>query len=743
MNYREAGAPYSAAATRFLPAKLATYLTDRGISERAAKKAGVRILGRHETQTLFPGSMADGAVPEAALLLPISDDYAVVRVVYQPEHEGPKFLCPGGQPLQVYQPPGGKNDASGPVYVVEGPFKALAVATAGVRNVLGITGVHGWHNAGTRELHPELAAELNPGREVIFAPDADVASNRQVAVASLEFLRAVEAAGCTGKLLQLPDLGDGKSGADDFIAAKGAKAFRALPAVGLHDSALASVQCLTLPFDEPGVAARFALKHAGEVGHATRDKVTSWWLFDGARWKADDGAINERVAGVVRGLVDEARAAHGDEGKACRRMAAALQRASTVRNAVFLASCDPALRIDPDKFDAAPELLGVRNGTLDLATGALRPGAREDFITKCAGAGFQPKAGAARWHKFITWVTQGDASLARFLQQLAGSCLLAYTGRREIVFLYGEGANGKSVFIEVLLELLGDYGAATRSEIIMKMRDSTNAERATPFLAVLPGLRLVVASETAEGHAIDDATIKDMTGGDRISTRANYSAPRQFRPSFRLLVRTNNLPNVRATDKGARDRILVVPFAATITERDDDKMLRERIVAEELPGVLTWAMEGLRQWRANGYRFDVPRCVELATARALRDADVTGRWLADNIILDPAQRTGDFRTPQKELTENYLQWCRENNFQPKSARGLWDYMRRHHGLEAFPSNGEHIVVGVSINAGRHADQAVARRVASNPAATVVQLQPRRAVPQVSQKAQADFPGKKG
>ena len=187
------------------------------------------------------------------------------------------------------------------------------------------------------------------------------------------------------------------------------------------------------------------------------------------------------------------------------------------------------LASNPTRSTADLWLLGCPNGTLDLRTGKRREARREDYITKKIGAEFDPKADCRQWRGFLDWATQGDVELAAFLRMLAGYALTGEVREEVMCALVGDGANGKSTFLMTLFDLLGDYAAKARSDLLVHAQGKEGAP--SPDVAALQGKRLVIVSETEDGCSLSEARIKDIVSNEVIAARRLHRDPFTFRPN--------------------------------------------------------------------------------------------------------------------------------------------------------------------------------------------------------------------
>lgn len=281
---------------------------------------------------------------------------------------------------------------------------------------------------------------------------------------------------------------------------------------------------------------------------------------------------------------------------------------------------DPAFAVTLDVWDADAFLLGTPGGTVELRTGALRASKPSEGLTKSTAVAPAKTADCPRWLAFLDEATGGDHELIRFLQQWAGYSLTADTREHALVFVYGLGGNGKSVFLNALTGILASYAATAAMDTFT----ASKADKHPTDLAMLRGARLVTASETEEGKAWAESRIKQMTGGDPISARFMRQDFFTFKPNFKLTIIGNHKPVLRNVDDAARRRFNIVPF--TRKPAEIDRQLEERL-KEEWPGILRWMIDGCLDWLENG--LVRPSSVAEATETYFADQDLFGQWLED------------------------------------------------------------------------------------------------------------------
>lgn len=328
--------------------------------------------------------------------------------------------------------------------------------------------------------------------------------------------------------------------------------------------------------------------------------------------------------------------------------------------------------------------------TIELMTGTTRPARREDHSTKCSAVAPRDMA-TPIWDGFIRRITAGDEGLASYLRRVAGYCLTGHTKEHCLFFLYGTGANGKSVFVNTLAGVWGDYAITAPMELCM----ASKTERHPTELAMLRGARLVTATETTEGRRWDEAKIKMLTGGDTITARFMRQDFFEFSPHFKLVVSGNHKPALRNVDEAIRRRIHLIPFTVTIPKAERDPDLFDKLRAE-WPGILQWAVQGCLEWRQEG--LNPPEAVRAATDDYLAAEDALALWMEECAEEDAnafettsdlftswkawAERTGEHVGTRKSfsarLEERGLRWQRT-----KHARGFWGLRIKRHDWTDF------------------------------------------------------------
>jgi putative DNA primase/helicase len=225
----------------------------------------------------------------------------------------------------------------------------------------------------------------------------------------------------------------------------------------------------------------------------------------------------------------------GDEDKraAARNYALKSQSAPRLAAMVTLAETEGEVVLPAKELDADPYLLGVKNGVIDLRTVAFRAARQEDYLTKIAGAAFDPEAKCLNWAAFLAKLFGEDEEMIKYLRRAVGYILTGLTGEEVMFVPWGIGSNGKSTFRETVFALLGDYAAGADASMLVTSR---RAGGATPDLARLHGRRLVTINETEQNALLNESRVKFITSHDIITARNLYEEPFDFTPTHKTWV---------------------------------------------------------------------------------------------------------------------------------------------------------------------------------------------------------------
>ncbi len=251
----------------------------------------------------------------------------------------------------------------------------------------------------------------------------------------------------------------------------------------------------------------------------------------------------------------------------------------------------------------------------------------EDMITRTAYVTYDPQAKCERWDKFLDEIFLSNKEMIAYMQRVVGYSMTALNTEQCMFILYGHGRNGKSKFIESIVNIMGDYAMNCPSSTFV-------AKQGNPIpndVARLKGARFVTAIESNQNVTFDESMIKQMTGGDRITARFLNKEFFEFTPTFKIFFATNHKPNIRGTDTGIWRRINMIPFGLNITEEQEDRTLGIKL-RNEASGVFNWMIEGYKQWVKMG--LCAPNSVKEATELYREEEDDIGQFISQECVKD-------------------------------------------------------------------------------------------------------------
>ena len=390
-----------------------------------------------------------------------------------------------------------------------------------------------------------------------------------------------------------------------------------------------------------------------------------WFVYNGQAWESDTG--NLKVMQLCKQLANQLMYyALSIEDENIRKTYIDFAKKWQVRRnrEIILRDAQDVHPISMSAFDTNKYLLNCKNGTLNLRTNTFHPHCSEDFVTKIAGVHYDPLARCKRWEQFVHEVMSGDVEKATFFQKCLGYALTGDTRYETMFILFGATTrNGKGTSMETFLKICGDYGKTSRPETIgMKINSSSSAP--SEDVARLAGSRFVNISEPDKKLTLSAALLKTLTGNDTINARFLHENSFEFKPQFKLFINTNHLPHVTDLTLLTSGRVKIIPFERHFEAWEQDKHLKSTFSkAENLSGILNWAIEGYQKLQETG--FDVPTSVQDATLAYHRENDKIGLFIEEQLTEDI---NGEERTAA--LYEAYRTWCYANGYYVENARNF-------------------------------------------------------------------------
>ena len=438
-------------------------------------------------------------------------------------------------------------------------------------------------------------------------------------------------------------------------------------------------------FSDVGEARTFVEQYADEVAFTV---ATDYLRYNGTYWEESEHAVTlammehtdvqlaeaeKQVEAALQNLehlgipreaaihggkkfrdsLDEAQTAAYQQYQYYSTFQAFVMKYRNVRNMTnALDAAKPIVLHNPEALDSNPMLLNTPGGTYYLPEGlnGWKPTDPADLLTKVTAV-VPSDAGKDLWEDALQLFFCGDQSLIDYVQMICGLCIVGKVYLEAMIIAYGDGRNGKSTFWNVIYKVLGSYSGNISADAL-----TVNCKRnVKPEMAELKGKRMIIAAELQEGMRLNTSVVKQLCSTDPIFAEKKFKAPFHFEPSHTLVLYTNHLPKVGASDDGTWRRLIVIPFHAKIQGSKDIKNYTQHLVDNAGGAVLSWLIEGARKVIAANYQITRPQCVLDAIGSYREGNDWLGNFINECCIVNKS-----YQEKSGELYNNYREYCIEN-----------------------------------------------------------------------------------
>ena len=423
---------------------------------------------------------------------------------------------------------------------------------------------------------------------------------------------------------------------------------------------------------------RFLERH-GETLRWCRE-TRRWHLYNGSSWVVVSNDYVKRCArGVVwmireeATLVNELRDKSSSEKEELVKKYNAWARETAKRYSLesIIDSAKGDLEISIHEFDRDPLLFNCENGTFDIRTGELLPHSAEDYVTHYCDVPYEKGFENPKWNSFLDRVVPIQ-EVRDFLKRAAGYSLTGYTNEEALFFCYGEGATGKSTFLEAQLGSAASYGRVSKFSTFLGDRDAS-AGGPREDITRLIGIRMTVCNEVNKNMRFNSALLKTLISGESYSARVPYSrASIDFEPKFKLWLSANDRPKIDYDDDAAFRRFFIVPFKVFIPPEERDRGLKNYFKADldARKAVLAWMLEGAVEWYRlgeGGMRDGLRAPLEVRAAVAEYKAVMNP--LYEFIEDECAVGCDDMGYPFEESTEHLWLAYQRNGYDIRKVKG--------------------------------------------------------------------------
>lgn len=403
-------------------------------------------------------------------------------------------------------------------------------------------------------------------------------------------------------------------------------------------------------YDDTGNADRFIDRYGNLYKYSYI--ANKFYIYDGMKWKVDDkGSIRKLIDEMIESIKNE-KVLHSEdvteeEAREVFQKYYKKTRGTQAKKNIMneLMHRRPAT---PDDFDRDDMLINVANGYIDLTSRELYKHDINKMFSQITNTDYTEKMQPAVWLDFLNDIFAGDQKVIRYIQKALGYSLTGSTREQIMFILFGKGRNGKSIFVEVISEILGDYSNNMQAKSLMvKKNDNVNTD-----IARLSKARFVTSSEPNEGFRFDEGLIKQLTGGDKVTARFLYAEEFEYTPKFKIWVSTNHKPIIRGTDDGIWRRLVLIPFDVQIPEEKVDKDLKYKLL-REAPAILNWMAEGAYMWMQEG--LEMPDKLKAAVQKYRNEMDTLGQFIEDCCKVDKYSSE-----KVSNLHQAYKTWSNDN-----------------------------------------------------------------------------------
>ncbi len=380
-----------------------------------------------------------------------------------------------------------------------------------------------------------------------------------------------------------------------------------------------------------GSAQRFKRKYTGNAIYVHELKL--WHIWNGKYWQPDTiGQLRQMVRNLAPDALLDLQSAPTDaERKIYFKEYTRLLDTRSIDHILKEAASLTGIATSAAQLDKATNYFNVQNGTLVFNDSGFQFTRHnpEHRLTKISNFSYDKDAIAPEYQNFEKLIFQNNDGLICFNRQYIAS---AISGHQEdsICFIIGEKANnGKSTYCENYFYLFGHYSQKVRCNTLANRNE--NISQARPDLLKLRGAKLVLFEEIPQGFKINDALLKDITGGDSITARNLYSGSEiTYKPQFKALLYGNHKPGINGNDEGIKRRVKYIPFEYKFSKTECDNNPKPKVLKQfkdESAGILNLLLHEYQQSRENG--FTQPREVSNATNEYLEDNDIYKTFIQD------------------------------------------------------------------------------------------------------------------
>jgi putative DNA primase/helicase len=420
-------------------------------------------------------------------------------------------------------------------------------------------------------------------------------------------------------------------------------------------------------------------------------ETSDWMVWTNDGWRKDiDGKLLRMSKHVIHELVAEAQelaaSAIGEDGEvdekkedaadALAKFARKSAQKERRKAMIDLAAVEKGVVTNFNDWDSDDWLFNCANGTLELKTQTFRERRKSDMCSKMSPVVYDPAATCPIFDKFILQCMCGDQEMVNFLQEAIGMSLTGDTSQQAVFMNIGGGQNGKGTFMEIFRYICGEGQYCKDIDFTAFVADKGGHKAShRSDIAAIRGYRFVTATESSDGHMLDEELIKHITGREPITVREIYAKPITFVPKLKLWFQSNYEPIIKGQDKGIWRRIKRIMWDYEVPDEALDFELPSKLESEAA-GVLNWALAGLARYVERG-RLSYSEKIDAATDLYRDEMDILGRFVNERLEFRPgASALG------AHIYQRYTDWCKDNGHYAQNSRRFYAEFRKRFGTNA-------------------------------------------------------------
>lgn len=353
------------------------------------------------------------------------------------------------------------------------------------------------------------------------------------------------------------------------------------------------------------------------------------------------------------------------------RLAAIKKHASNMgyanRISALLSLSQASLDSSAELFDNDPMCINLKNGYFNLQSQTFLPSDSKYMCTNVAGYNRAKEGDCPKFKEFLRKILPQD-DVREFFEQCVGMAMVGRVYEEVMVFLVGDGCNGKSTLANILSSVLGTYATSIQPDVLTTLSGC----RTPPDIAEVRGKRLVFISETEEGDTLSTKALKRLCSNEKLSVRRLYCMPECFTPSHTVFYSTNHKPRVTSSDNGTWRRIRIIPFTYQFSDKEKITDFSDKLLAEEGEQILNWCLGAAKKFIDNGMKLKTPASIMNETMEYKENEDVMAQFVNENVVIkNPSscmyEPIESRRVKSSVVYTVYKNWCKQNNFPAKNV----------------------------------------------------------------------------